>query len=80
LLRAVSDTIEPQEKDQSSRSRSKGKRSGLVVKGGKTPLWVQLALIVAAFVIAVVIVTFVLNMLDQPLNTPRASSGNTFQP
>lgn len=76
----MSDTIEPREKDQSSRSRSRGKRSGLVVKGGNTPLWVQLALIVAAFVVAVVLVTLIFNMLDQPPNTPKAASGNAFQP
>jgi hypothetical protein len=51
-----------------------------VVKGGNTPLWVQLALIVAAFVVAVVLVTVIFNMLDQPPNTPKAASGNAFQP
>ena len=80
MLEAVSDTIQPPEKDQSSHSRSKGKRSGLVVKGGTTPLWVQLALIVAAFVVVVAVITFAMNILDQPTNTPPQPSGNTFQP
>jgi hypothetical protein len=40
---------------------------------------VQLALIVAAFVIAAAIVTFVLNMLDQPPNTPNQPSGTSPQ-
>jgi hypothetical protein len=50
-----------------------------VVKGGKIPVIAQLGIIVAAFVIVVLIVTFVLTKLDEPTHTPPASSGTADQ-